>query len=123
MGGGKHTLKNINDQQDLLKALGHCKLKIRKAILNNADKDLVDAICQCVFNLLQGNLDLTQAQKTELNKYRHTLRKLVQKSSLKTKKKILSQHGGFLQYLIPAAISGISQIISSLVENKSSDTS
>ena len=70
-------LKKINKQKDLLNSLAHCKLKIRKAILENADKDLVDEICQCVFNLLQGNISLTNAEKEQLNKYRHSLRKIV----------------------------------------------
>ena len=108
----------LKNNQDLLLTLSKCKPRLRKVLLENADKDLVDAICQCVFNLLQGNISLTNAEKEQLNKYRHSLRKIVNKSSLKEKKKILVQHGGFLQYLIPAAITGISEIISSLI-NKS----
>ncbi len=59
----------IEQQKDMLLALAHCKLKIRKAILNNADKQLVDAICQCIFNMLSGNIELSPAQKTALVKY------------------------------------------------------
>jgi hypothetical protein len=80
-------LKNIGRQENLLKALAHCKIKIRKAILKNADRDLVDAICQCIFNLLNGNMNLSSSEKASLHKYRHTSRKLVQKSSLSKKKK------------------------------------
>ncbi len=112
----------IDKQKDMLVALSHCKLKIRKAILNNADKQLVDAICQCIFNMLSGNIELSPTQKTALLKYRHTMRKLVEKSSLKNKKKILVQNGGFLQFLIPAIITGISSIISSVISsNKPSE--
>jgi hypothetical protein len=67
--------------------------------------------------MLNGNIALTPTQKTALIKYRHTMRKLVEKSSLKQKKKILVQHGGFLEFLIPAAVTGIAQIISSLISN------
>ena len=113
--------KNLEKQVDLLSALSHCKIKIRKAILDNADKDLIDAICQCFFNLLRGNIKLSQLQKEKLSKYRHTLRRLVNKSSLKQKKKILIQNGGFLEFLIPAAISGISSIISSIIGNNKTE--
>ena len=47
-----------------------------------------------------------------------TRTKLVQKSTLKQKKKILVQQGGFLEYLIPAAISGITSIISSFINKE-----
>jgi hypothetical protein len=45
----------------------------------------------------------------------------VKKSNLASKKKILVQNGGFLQFLIPAVITGISEIVSSLISKKSSD--
>ena len=115
MGKTNREVTNLKNQQDLLKALAHCKIKIRTAILKNADKDLVDAICQCVFNLLSGNINMSSSEKEKLVKYKISLRKLVQKSTLKQKKKILVQKGGFLQYLIPAAIEGISSIISSFI--------
>jgi len=113
------SIQDVERQQDMLKALSHCKLKIRKAILQNADKDLVDVICQCVYNMLNGNLKLTDTQKSSLKKYQRTLRKLVQKASLKSKKKLLVQNGGFLEFLIPSAISGIATIIGSLISKPS----
>ena len=112
------AIENLNKQADTLKVLVNCKQKLRNAILKNADRDLIDAVCQCINNLLIGNLDISESDKKELHKYRHVLRKLVKKSSLKQKQKILVQKGGFLQYLIPAAITGISEIISSIVSNK-----
>jgi hypothetical protein len=39
---------------------------------------------------------------------------LVEKSSLKNKKKILIQQGGFLQYLIPAALATITPLIKTI---------
>ena len=71
---------------ELLNVLAHCKDKIRKAILINGDKDLIEAICQCIYNLLQGNIEISEDDKKRLYKYRNTLRKIVSKSSLKQKK-------------------------------------
>ena len=56
--------------------------------MENADKDLIDAICQCVFDLLQGNIELSNIEKNKLHKYRNSLRHLVEKSNLNTKKKL-----------------------------------
>jgi hypothetical protein len=110
--------KNINNQKDLLKTLSNCKRSIRLAIIKKADKALINTICECCFNLLEGNIDLTEEQHKNLLKYKNTLRKLVLKSNLKEKKKIISQQGGFLQFLIPAVVTGISTIISSLIDKK-----
>ena len=63
------------------------------------------------------NMFISEDDKKRLYKYRNTLRKIVSKSSLKQKKKVLIQKGGFLQFIIPAAITGISSIISSLITN------
>ena len=112
-----HNIEKLRNQQDTLKVLSRCKIKIRKAFLRNADKDLVEVICHCIYNLLNGNITLTESEKTNLSSYKVILRKLVEKSSLANKKKILVQKGGFLQFLIPAAITGISSIISSLISS------
>ena len=111
------SLEKLKQKKDVLKLLGECKSKIRKAILKNAEKDLIETICHCIYNLLKGNINLTQSEKQKLSKYKHVLRQLVQKSSVKEKKKILIQKGGFLEFLIPAAITGISSIISSVISS------
>ena len=115
-------LENIKRQTNMLELISRSKVKLRKAILTNADKDLVEAICHLVFNLLKGNIHLSEKEKQKLSNYRKTLRNLVKKSSFKEKKKILVQKGGFLEYLIPAAIGGISSIISSIISSNSHQT-
>ena len=114
-----HNLEKLKNNQDTLNVLSKCKVKIRKAILRNADKELIEVICHCIYNLLNGNIKLSDSEKSHLTAYKQTLRKLVERSSLENKKKILIQKGGFLQFLIPAAITGISSIISSLISSNS----
>ena len=46
-----NTLIVVNKNQSYLGTISNGD--VRKAILKNADKELVDAICQCVFNMLQ----------------------------------------------------------------------
>jgi hypothetical protein len=105
----------VKSQLDLLKILAHPNNKYRKAILIHADKKLVQAICESIQNVLNGNVVINHNEKEKLKKFRSTLHKLIQKSSLKTKKKILIQRGGFLEYLIPAVITGIASIVSSVI--------
>ncbi len=112
-------MENIKNQKDILTALASCKLCMRKVIIEKADKKLIQVICECVLNMLSGNLDINTTDLNKLRKYKHIFRKLIQKSNLKTKKKILVQHGGFLQYLLPAVITGISSIVSSLISKPS----
>ena len=114
----ENNIENINETQDLLKLLSKCNSGMRKVILKKANKKLVLAICESVFNMLQGNLDINKSDLENLAKYKIIFRKLIKKSNLKTKKKILVQHGGFLQFLIPAVITGISSIVSSIISKE-----
>ena len=50
------NLNSLVSQHDLLKALAASKGNLRKAIIQNANKKLVLTICECVFNLLTGNI-------------------------------------------------------------------
>lgn len=93
---GKPSHAVLERHKITLNFLLHCKKKLRKAILSNSDKDLIQILTQCVYNMLHGNIDLTPGQKQQLTKYKKYLRKLIQRNSLKTKKQILIQHGGNL---------------------------
>jgi hypothetical protein len=69
-----------------------------------------------------GQLD--ESELDNLKPYAKYCRKLLNKKiNIKEKKKILLkkgiQRGGFLQFIIPAVISGIATIISSLITKKS----
>lgn len=100
--------KNIH----FLKVLHDSKPKIRKAILQNADKELIDTICECLHNILRGNVVVSPALKRKIHRQRANICQLhSKKCSLKRKKKILIQQGGFL----PALLAPILGIVGSLV--------
>ena len=64
-------------------------------IKKKADKKLVTCLCECVLNILRGNVPLTDRERNTLKRYRKTLRALIDKKvSLKQKKKALEQKGG-----------------------------
>ena len=61
------TIKSNSESQDLLKVLSHCKPKIRNAILKNCENDLIHIICNCVYNVVKGNIPgLTQEKVNKL---------------------------------------------------------
>ena len=49
--------ERVEKNVDFLKILSKCKSNMRKVILSNADKDLINTICECVHNCLNGNIE------------------------------------------------------------------
>ena len=48
--------------------------KLKKAIIANADADLLCALAECAYNILKKNIPLTDLQTRRLSKYRTKLR-------------------------------------------------
>ena len=113
-------MKRVQENIDYLKVLCKCKHKMRKGIIENADKELIYTILECILNILNGNIKLSSEQFKSLKPYKHLFRKLLVKNqNLQNKKNLIIQKGGFLEFLIPAAISGIATIIGSLISKPS----
>ena len=75
--------------------------KLRKAILEHADPELIQALCECAHNILQGNVQMTPPEKTRLRKYKSKLRLIACKNvSVKQKRRKMQQTGGFLPALL-----------------------
>lgn len=107
--------KRVQRNFEILQVLSSCKKCMRNHIIKTGSKDLIASICECIDNVLSNNAKLTSEERQNLYKYKAVLRKLVKKSSLEKKKKLLVQKGGFLEYLIPAAISAISSLIGNAI--------
>jgi hypothetical protein len=91
---------------------------MRKGIIINADKELIYTLCECILNLLNGNINISDEKFNQLKSYKHSFRKILDKKlNLKSKKKLIIQKGGFLEILLPAVISGLSAIISSAISS------
>jgi hypothetical protein len=110
--------EQIKRNFDSLKILSCCPKKMRNSIIRSAPKDLIDSICECILNLLNGNVVLKDIDKQKLDKHKSSLRKLLKRISLKEKKKVLIQKGGFLQILLPSIITGLASIISSVISKE-----
>jgi hypothetical protein len=112
------TTLNIKNQLHILEQLA--SKKTRSKILTQMDVNAMTALCDVVHNVLNGNINISDKDKKKLIKYKKSLRFICKHSSLDHKKKYLRQKGGFLQYLIPAVVTGLSSIISSYISKPDS---
>jgi hypothetical protein len=95
-----------------LKFIHKCPQKLRKKVLQKVNSQCIKAICECCLNTLKGNVPLSEHQKKSLSRHKSTLRKLQnRKLSLLKKRKLIIQKGGFLNVLLPAALSVITGLI------------
>jgi hypothetical protein len=98
-----------------LRRLCRMSNKERKKFIKSCGKDFIECICECVKNVLKGNVPLKQKQLQCLRRHRQSLRKLtLKKTSLTSRKRIL-QTGGFLQYLIGPVVSAVTQLLSNAI--------
>ena len=86
--------------------------KLRKAIVSNCDRELVLSICECVLNVLNGNVRFSECVARKLRKHRAVLRKVADKRvPLSGKKKLIVQRGGFLLPLLGAVLPTLASLI------------
>ena len=114
------TFKKLLEQRRLFYVLDNLALKYKKAVVSKGDRKLIMDICEGILNILNGNIKLSEQDRDKLHKYRHKMRRLVTKTNLKSRRRIL-QGGALLGVLIPPLISGISAIISGLASSRSSE--
>lgn len=95
-------------KREYLALLGQAqkRAKRRKALIETADKSEILAITEIIDNLLRGNIPLTPEQRGKLSRHKQRLRDIASKRvSLKRKRAIIQQSGGFISALIPIAMS------------------
>jgi hypothetical protein len=84
-----------------------------QSMVRTADKNLICAICECVQNVMNGNVQITKKMLNKLKPHKGVLRKLQKKGTLKSKKKLLLQkEGSVFAYIIPAALSVLTELLS-----------
>ena len=88
----------------VLRALMTTSPAVTKAIIRSSDRDLVNTLCECCFNVLKGNVQLTSSQKKKLQRHKNTLRQLSNKKHSLKRKRHLLQKGGFLGALLGPVI-------------------
>ena len=68
-----HRVHACRKKIEALEKVKDCKQK-RNGIIDHAGKELVHCICDCVLNVLNGNIPLEYEEKQRLKRYRHCLR-------------------------------------------------
>lgn len=100
---------------DILRALQHFSAKERVAFFRAANAKLVRCVCECVFNVLCGNVPIHTKHKTDLKRHASILRKLVEKKNgrrnLVRKRRLIVQKGGFLPTLLIPILTALSQLL------------
>ena len=85
--------------------------KERRSFLKSCKRMTIYSICEICRNVVRGNMPISTFRKRQLKKYREHIRELSKKSiSLKKRRKILNQHGGFLPGLLLPAVTILAQI-------------
>ena len=101
-------MKRLKKNKHLLHVLKSANPKLRTAIVKSSDNELIKTLCDCCLNTLNGNHKINNCLKRKLIKYRGTLRSLSTRgTSLKKKRLLLAQKGGFLPLLLGSILSGV----------------
>jgi hypothetical protein len=78
----------------------------QKDIINREKAPLINKICECVLNILNGKENISKDDVEKLKPYKKLFRKLLQKKLKLTQKKN-NQIGGFLQIILPLITAAI----------------
>ena len=83
----------------------------RIKLILEAKNCVINAISEIAKNCLIGNIELKKCNFKKLEKYKEILRKISKKISLKVRRNLIIQDGGFLPLLIKPTLSLIAGIV------------
>jgi len=77
-----------------MKRVKRAEPTLRKALINNCNKELVNCKSECVLNVLNGNIRLTGCKTHKLKKRKSALRKVADRQvPLCAKKRLIVERG------------------------------
>ena len=82
-----------------LRALATASSVACRAMISNADKDLIDTLVHAAQDIINGDITLKWTQLTRLRRCEHSLHDFLTAKDLRTRKRAL-QSGGFLGLLL-----------------------
>ena len=96
-----------------LQKIGRGSYTHRCLHIKNAQPCLIKYVSDAAGALLRTDIQLPQEKYPKLKKYKNTLLFLAKKkpSLGEKRKKLLEQKGGFIQFLIPALVSGLAGFV------------
>ena len=87
------------------------RTKDRKTFIKQCDTGVIKGLCECIRNLLKGNVSLKASQLNCLARHRRWLRSLSLKMTSLAKHKQILQTGGFIRALISPLLGGLIQLL------------
>ena len=107
----KHSTKGsfATENKHYLTLLSKSKQKNRRnKLLDVASTGEIKAISECVKNIVEGNVAISNKDLHILKRHKQVLRSIAQRCyPVKRKRSLLKQKGGFLFQLLPLAISAL----------------
>ena len=86
----------------------------RNKLLDAANTNEIKAISECVKNIIEGNVPISDGDLKILKRHKQVLRSVARRCySVKRKRVLLKQKGGFLISLLPLALTALTKLISS----------
>jgi hypothetical protein len=104
----------ISRNKKFLRTLSKAKCpKTRKRLLSHATPQQIRALQEIAYNARSREFPLKQTdiKKIIKGRYRAPIYEAGKKGSLKSKRELFIQHGGFLQYLIPVALGALANLV------------
>ena len=118
----KPKIKHLSDIE-LLKILKRLKPNERNSLFKFINDDGVNVVCECINNILfNKHIGLKKNQKKKLNKELQMVQKQMtilgkslskdqSNNSIKRRRNLLSQHGGFLSTILSIAIPLLTELL------------
>lgn len=104
--------QRIKKHQPFLHLLARSRPKQRKILLRQATKDELLSLFEICLNIIKGNIPLKAEDFKKLKRHKGLLRTLSDKKvTLKHKKKLINQKGGFIANLAAFAIPLIASLL------------
>lgn len=99
-------MKGLEKHRYMFEVLKSATPKLRKAILQNSDDDLICVLAEIILNIMRGHVPVSNQQKQKMKRYKTLFRNIVRQCSRhqpnkKLLKKQIVQTGGALPFLIP----------------------
>lgn len=111
--------KRLSRNLPFLKKLRCCKGRQKGALISNLSTDQVKCLSECCHNVLKRNIPISKNHFEKLKKHKVVIRKIASKGlSLKAKKALIAQKGGFLSSLLLPIISIAGSLLGNLFAPK-----
>jgi len=110
--------QKIRKHYPTLKKILHIRKAARSAAIKKCDRELIDCFSECAKNIINGRVQLTKRQYARLQRQKKDLRKLANtRTTLKKRRTILRQKGGFITSLLVPALVTLGSILMNKLTN------